>query len=576
MTPYRLPGLVVLLLGVLVLSGCVAMPQSGPVVSAAVPRQQIEPGPTYYDPPPPQPGDTQEQVVEGFLDAMLATPAATGVARDYLTDAARQTWDPQRTITYVDASPPRGTRTVSLEVRDAHLIDGRGAWQGDLGDQTYEFGVVRENGEFRIAAPPDALIVPESWYEQRYRQVSLYFFDPTGQVLVPEPVFVPEGQQLASTLVRGLLAGPPTSTVGFALSFFPPGLTAGLSVPVSPDGVADIALSGSASDLGPDEAELLLAQLTTTLRQDPSIEGVRVSIDGQPLDLPVAETTVGLDSGEAYAPYVADSSASLFALRGGLLVTGTPQDLGPVDGPFGTSVLGVRSVVPDITATTAAAVSADGTSVLLAPVDEPGSAVQVLSGASDLLPPAWDFSGRLWLVDRTPQGARVLQRAGEVARPVDVPGVSGADVRRLLVSRDGSRLVAVVRTDAGDEVVVSRILHDDEGRVQSVTPAVRIDDATGDPADVVDISWRSPVLLTVLTRINDGLSQVRELSVDGAPGGLGTLSTTIQGELRGLAGSPAPGQVPYAEGLGALYPLTGTSSRAITTDPAVSAFSYAG
>ena len=125
-------------------------------------------------------------------------------------------------------------------------------------------------------------------------------------------------------------------------------------------------------------------------------------------------------------------------------------------------------------------------------------------------------------------------------------------------------------------MLVSRVLHDDEGRVVSVTPAVRIDDATADPADVVDVSWRTPVLLTVLTRINDELFQVRELAVDGAPGGLGTLSTTIQGQLRNLAGSPAPGQVPYAEGPGALYPLTGTSSRSITTDLAASSFSYAG
>ena len=54
-----------------------------------------------------------------------------------------------------------------------------------------------ENGEWRIAEAPDALIVPETWFEQRFRQVSLYFFDPSAQILVPEPVFVPRGDQLA-------------------------------------------------------------------------------------------------------------------------------------------------------------------------------------------------------------------------------------------------------------------------------------------------------------------------------------------------------------------------------------------
>ncbi len=56
--------------------------------------------------------------------------------------------------------------------------------------------MVPEDGEFRIAGPPDALIVPQSWYAQRFRQVSLYFFDPTSQVLVPDPVFVPRNADL--------------------------------------------------------------------------------------------------------------------------------------------------------------------------------------------------------------------------------------------------------------------------------------------------------------------------------------------------------------------------------------------
>ena len=52
--------------------------------------------------------------------------------------------------------------------------------------------MVMEDGEWRIDAAPDALIVPEDWFETRYRQVSLYFFDPTASILAPEPVFVPQ------------------------------------------------------------------------------------------------------------------------------------------------------------------------------------------------------------------------------------------------------------------------------------------------------------------------------------------------------------------------------------------------
>ena len=542
--------------GAVLLSGCVSLPESGPVVSTASQSQQNDPGPTYYDPPPPRAGASQAQVVAGFLDAMLATPVQNSVAREYLASGVRDSWDPQQTITFAGAAQPTGDDTVSLSVTGAQELDDRGSWKGDLGDQTYTFGLVEEDGQYRISTLPDALIVPETWYAPRYRQVALYFFDPTGQILVPEPVFVPQGEQLASTLVRGLLAGPPSATADFARSFLPPGLNPGLSVPVSADGIADIALSGGAGPVGRDQAQLLLAQLTTTLRQDPSITGVRVTIDGQPLDLPGEVTTVGIDNGTSYAPYVARSSSLVYGLRDGLLVGGTAQEQEAVRGPFGTTALGARAVVPDLTATDAAAVTADGTAVVVGPVRDSGPAVQVLSGATDLLTPVWDFSGRLWLVDRTASGAQVLQRQGAVARTLSVPGVSGLDVRKLLVSRDGSRLVAVVREAGTDRIMVSRILHDAKGRVLRATPATRIDDATLTPTKIRDVAWRTPVGLAVLTQVNEQLFQVRGLSVDGAPGGLGALSTTVKGDLSTLVGSPVPGQTLYAAGPGVLQPLT--------------------
>ena len=72
---------------------------------------------------------------------------------------------------------------------------------------------------------PDALIVPDSWFEQRFRQVSLYFFDPSARILVPEPVFVPRGEQLATALTSALLRGPGLALEGISRSFIPEGLS---------------------------------------------------------------------------------------------------------------------------------------------------------------------------------------------------------------------------------------------------------------------------------------------------------------------------------------------------------------
>ena len=41
----------------------------------------------------------------------------------------------------------------------------------------------KEHGEWRIAAAPNALLVPRTFYEQTFQDAALYFFDPTGRIL---------------------------------------------------------------------------------------------------------------------------------------------------------------------------------------------------------------------------------------------------------------------------------------------------------------------------------------------------------------------------------------------------------
>jgi hypothetical protein len=423
---------------------------------------------------------------------------------------------------------------------------------------------------------PDALIVPEPWFAQRFRQVSLYFFDPTARILVPEPVYVPRGRQQATTLTQALLQGPGADMGGVTRSFIPPGLTVGLSVPVSADGVADIALRGDAGQQTPQAIELMLAQLAWTLRQEPSIRALRVSIGGQQLQLPGGVSEVSVAEGSEFDPAGGQASSSLFGLRHGRLVGGPPESLRNVDGPLGGTDYGLTSVTVNLTGDVAAGVSGDGSSVLRAPVRGSGTVREVLSGAADLLPPAWDAAGRLWLVDRARGAARVSYVEGNRTTVLRVPGISGRDVTGFLVSRDGSRLVASVRRPAGDRLVVSRVRHAGMGRVIGASRAHPITEGPGDPQRIRDIAWAGPTTVAVLGVLTDELSQVRTVSVDGSPPGLDRLATTLRGQVEGLAGSPAPSQSLYAVTPTSLLDLSNAYRGNIAHDPADVSIGYVG
>ena len=74
--------------------------------------------------------------------------------------------------------------------------------------ETLDIRLVSENGQWRIDNPVNALVVPTSFFDRSFARFNLYFYDQTGRALLPDPVFIPRGEQTATNLVRGLLAGP--------------------------------------------------------------------------------------------------------------------------------------------------------------------------------------------------------------------------------------------------------------------------------------------------------------------------------------------------------------------------------
>jgi hypothetical protein len=576
-----LPALAGVLLLPLLLAGCVTMPTSGPVVTTGSDAEGVtSEGAPFINPRPPEPGESRPDVVRGFLAAMQATPIQTRTAARFLSTSAAAAWNPQaETITYAGTSTPRDRHgDVSITLSGAEHLDARGAWQGALpaGRRTLRFPMTLEDGEWRIDAAPNALVVPEDWFAARFRPVSIYFFDPTASILEPEPVFVPRGDQLASSLTQALLLGPGPGLAKVAQSMIPSGLSIAVGVTVSDAGVADILLNGDPGQLSARTIDLMMAQLAWTLRQEPKVQSLRLTIGGQPVPLPGGVSSYRIDGGAEYDPAGFQASPLLYGLRGGHVVAGAPASMARVDGPFGRRSYGFTTIGVSLDAERLGGVADGGRTVLVGPVRD-GGRVRTAAVGTRFLRPAWDFAGRMWLVDRAAGGARVsyVDPSG-AAHPIRVRGVTGTEVRDFVVSRDGTRLIAVVRRGTQDTIVESRIEHDPDGRVAGALAARRIDSQETAGLAVRDIAWRSAASIVALNPLTPTLSEVAPVSVDGAPLSPETVATAVDGRVLAVVGSPAPDEAIYGVTRRGLVDVGSAERRSIVFRSPTTSVTYVG
>ncbi|MBA2463901.1 MAG: GerMN domain-containing protein [Nocardioidaceae bacterium] len=554
----RLRRVGVLLLVVTALSvttGCTGLPADGPVRTEQIQAQVLDEAPVDFTPGGPERDAEPVEIVRGYLVAMQATPINTSVARRFLTTESSQSWVPEQgtTIYSSETRSLRGSR-VRLDLGNVVQLDGRGSWLGKLGDRSYQLEMVREDGQWRIDNPPDRLIIPETHFETRFTQYFLYFFDKAAQVLVPEPVYVPTGAQASTILVAGLLAGPHRELLGVERTFLPARTRLDdISVPVTQDGVVEVPLSDEILDLDGERLSLAFAQLAWTLRQVAGTERLRVTVDGSPLDLPGSGADLSVNGWSEFDPAVSWASQSLFGIRGGRVVTLVGGEERRVSGPFGSLDLRPRRIAVDLAGEQVAATTDEG-SVLVAPRSrdvgtDPGldDVRKVYSGGTDLLAPVWDPYLQLWLLDRTAEGAALSVVRSGFASPVTAPGITGEDVRSLVLSRDGTRLVAEVARGGRERMLLARVQRDPDGGVRRVLPADQVRLGGLDVRTIRDVAWRTPASLALLTAPTQGTSQVVVAKVDGSS--TAAESTTdaeiFSGAARELVTSPAIGAPLY-------------------------------
>ncbi len=559
-----------------VLAGCAGIPSSGPVVKVAD-DGDLGQSAVRYAPARPQPGATPEQVVRGFLDAMLAFPSSSRTASAFLTPEAASGWAPTSQVrvysqSAVSATPPSSARNdpddqvagrVSVRlgfIEDAQL-DQQGRYTGVGRPRSLSYSLEQVDGEWRITDPQDGLLVTRKFFTDYFRSFDLYFFDRPGRRLVPDPVYLVVGDRLATSLVSSLAGGPASSAREATRTYVPSRTVLRPSVPVSSRGVADVEFTDDFADLSGAARDRLSAQVVWTLRQVPGIEAVQL-VGGTTALSAGGDEAQPVQAWGGFGPSTARGRA--YAVVDDRVVEVADGQIEPISGSWGRDARGAERVA--VAESGVAGVLPGGDAVRL--TTRQGTRPRTIGG-NGLIAPDWDPDGKLWLVDRSAGATRVRVVDGSAdERPLDVRGVAALDVDDFRISPDGTRYAVTATGPAGGEIYVGRVLRDVTDQVMGLGDPVRVPTTVASPRSA---SWSSTTELSFLGDSQAGV-QVYQVAIDGS-------STTSEVSRSGsllpdvgastLAIGQGRSEFLYVTGRdGALYYLPpGGSWRALETPP---------
>jgi hypothetical protein len=532
----RRPLLLVLVLVVAALAGCASVPASSPVQVL----RRVGEGDAPVLPPGPVDGSNALDLVRGFVYASGSSPDRHGAARRFLAPEAGE-WDDGVGVTvlaeqfdtvYPSAVDPEGdTRTVRIRGTSLGRLTPGGWFEAAQAPVQLDIGVVRREGQWRIARLPAGVLVRQSDFQANYRTVKSWFVDPVRRVTVPDLRYVPASpaRAQAARAMELLLAGPSTALRDAATSVLPTNAQLRSNVASSPEGSLIVDLT-QVGDLDEADRRLLAAQVVLSLAEV-SVGRVRLLVDGAPLLADRPDVT--RDDVLALAAEPAPGTVPALVVSGGRVyqLTGGPPDTA-LPGPLGNGELAVQSAASSPDRRRIAAVTADGPRLRLLLGGPEGTATPVGLQASTMTRPSWASGGaEVWTVMDSSVVARVLLDTDGSARigQVDAGELTAVGpVQDLRLSRDGVRVAAVVRGGLYAAAVVRSA--DGDVAIRNVRPL-----RSADLGEVVAADWRAAETVVAVSRGGDG--PVSQVSVDGLTWDL-LPGSNLTPPLRAVAAAP--------------------------------------
>jgi len=480
----------------LALTGCAAVPTSGPIYQGEDVGVQESTQVIRVIARPPRPGMTPSEIVAGFIEASASFEDDHAVARQYLTPSAAVTWNPSTGSTVYDGVPtivPDGANTVQLTATESARISSDGRYEVSATGRiiTIAFTVDYINDEWRIANPPSGLLLNRSDVDRAYRAYDVFFFDPTFTTLVPDSRLFPiSGPTVATALVRSLVAGPSDWLAPAVRSALPEGTTLAVDAVPVVDGIARVDFDPAVRLADESTRQAISAQLTWTLRQAPGVRALDLNASGLPLDVPGTPSPQPITAWPSVDPNAMPGGSEAHAVVFGRGVSIDGSAPLPVSGGAGLASPPLSGIAVNLAATTIAGLDQDSRLWLASTVA--GSQSTLALDEPGLSRPSFGGDSSAWVVDAEGVVRRVDPDGTTLTVPVD--GLSAkAAVESIAISRDATRAALIVRRGERSFVMLA-VIALREGSPRLLSP-VRVDTRlTG----VTDVAWASSDTLVAL------------------------------------------------------------------------------
>jgi hypothetical protein len=485
----------------------------------------------YYSPSSPFDGASQTEILNGFIAAGTGPQNDYAVAREYLSESIRSSWNPNQEVLIQRSTPQvviSDQDTAELVVDVAATVDADGKYQvTPLGTgRVLEFSFVLENSQWRLSRVPDATILIRPVFDVVFSGYSVFFLDRQKRFLVPELRWFPTTQATGTRLANALLGGASSWLKPAVISAIPTGTRLSIDAVTVENGVALVDLTARALVASRSDRSLMKSQLEATLSQLPNVSRVAISIERtmqeiQDIDNNTAELGV---------------RSLAVVSEDGLELLGSSQE------PFFQAGKNFfeQSEIQEfaVSAQSGWIVTLSDRGVFRTRGESPGAQVELIDSRAAIADIEFDRQEYLWSMSRVIDSEIIVTSPSLAQSVVLAPWLDGQSVQAFAISPGGSKIALLVQGSSRTRVLVSAVVRDLSGTPIELTEPIEL---AGELSDPTSVSW---------------IDQITVATVNTASGSTSALLSTIGGTSRQLPALASTRKIVAAGANSQLYLLT--------------------